>query len=633
MNKLPSYILHLTFCMMLSMQTMAQPNKPLRIQRHRHGFTITKELEGKEVLLAYSETGDFDKAMQSDSLFRKVMDIFSTQTTLRGPRLNAAPELPDAVDPLCSDAWTQDAPFHNLTPIVDSTHCKTGCVATAMSQVMYYYKYPERGTGSYTYSDVKGCQETLTADFSAHRYEWDYMLDSYAGINYSERQAQAVALLASDCGISVDMQYGVEASGAQSVKQPYALFNYFGYDSGMRMVYRDFYSRNELHAMIRNELAAQRPVLCSAHDTGGGHAFVIDGYDNQGLYHINWGWGGWCNGYYNIDYMNPDQPEWDHDPNRREKGMNYFQCFTVGVQPRQPGTQSVETHEYAFSHLELKPDSALIVHHLSNVGWNQHYGQVVLAVTSTESEEVEKVVYDYNRQFELEEFEDTTYTDTILLTTIMPQLVGLKDATYRLMPMFEDNGTWKRARTMCGTPYYIYIDKQGDNIQLREAQSALNHLELVSLQFPDTVIRSNYNPCTIAVANNSDDEYCGRIFLTYESDQTPSGYQLLASVGLYIEPHTTETIDFKYIYISSRLSDTIRVHVLYDIDLFTDSLIVFDQMKEVTVVNQPSGIKSPTMATRPKRLFDPTGKPVNQLLPHQIIITDDGKKRSIQNVP
>jgi hypothetical protein len=75
------------------------------------------------------------------------------------------------------------------------------------------------------------------------------------------------------------------------------------------------------------------------------------------------------------------------------------------------------------------------------------------------------------------------------------------------------------------------------------------------------------------------------------------------------------------------------VHVLYDIDLFTDSLIVFDQMKEVAVVDQSSGIKSPTMTARPKRLFDPTGKPVNQLLPHQIIISNDGKKRSIQNVP
>ena len=611
----------------------AQPDKPLRVQRLHHGFTISKELEGREVLLAYSETGDFDRAMQIDTLFRKVIETFDKQTKLRGPRLNAAPELPDAVAPLCTDAWTQDDPYNNLSPIIDSTHCKTGCVATAMSEVMYYYKHPARGTGSHTYSDVKGCKETLTADFSTHTYEWDYMLDSYAGVNYSARQAQAVALLASDCGISVEMQYGVEASGAESVRQPYALFNYFGYDPGMRMVYRDFYHRSELHAMIRNELAASRPVLCSAHDSGGGHAFVIDGYDNQGLYHINWGWGGWCNGYYNIDYMNPDQPEWNHDPNRREKGMNYFQSFTLGIQPYQAGTPSVETHEYAFSHLELKPDSALIVHHLSNIGWNQHQGKVVLGLTGTESEEMVKVVYDYNRLFELEEFEDTTYTDTILLTSILPQLSGLKDATYRLMPMFEDNGVWKRARTICGTPYFIYIAKRGDEIQPREAQSALEHLELVSMQLPDTVTRGTYAPCTIEVANNSDDEYCGRIFITHESDLTPSGYQMLASVGLYIEPHTTETIDFKYMYISNRLSDTIRVHVLYDIDLFTDSLIVFDQTKEITVVNQASGISPATMATRTKRLFDPTGKPLNQLLPHQIIISDDGKKRSIQNVP
>ena len=622
-------------CLLLGGFVRSEAQTSLRVQRLQQGFTISKELEGREVLLAYSETGDFEKAMRTDTLFRKVIAMFNQQTRWKGPRINAAPELPDAVEPLCSDTWTQDAPFHNLTPIIDSTHCKTGCVATAMSQVMYYYKYPKQGTGSYTYFDEDGCKDTLTTDFSAHTYEWNYMLDSYEGVDYSDRQAQAVALLSYDCGVSVDMRYGVEASGAESIRQPYALYHYFGYDPGMRTVYRDFYPRSELHAMIRNELAEHRPVLCSAHDTGGGHAFVIDGYDRQGLYHINWGWGGWCDGYYNIDYMNPDQPEWNHDPNRREKGMNVLQSFTLGIQPyqAQSGLHPTAVHEYAFSHLELKPDSALIVHNLCNVGWNPHDGRVVLALTGTNNEEVVKVVFDYDHQFGLEEIEDTTYTDTIPLTTITSQLEGLKDATYRLMPMFEDNGTWQRARTTCGTPYYIYIEKHGNDIQLREAQGALEQLELVNLQFPDTITRRTYVPCTIAVANNSDEEYCGRMYVTYESELTPSGYQLLGAVGLYLEPHTTETIDFKYLYASSTLRDTIRIHVIYDIDLFTDSLIVFDPMKEVAVVSQPNGINSPTMAARSKRLFDTTGKPVNQLLPHQIIISEDGKKRSFQNVP
>ena len=272
------------------------------------GFVIVSGDNSLPLVLGVADSGDWVEEEMPPLLLQWVKMyehyVDSVQANGGAPaRAARASVYPKSISPLLTSHWHQSAPYNNRCPqrADGGGRAVTGCVATAMSEVMYYYKHPARGTGSHTYSDVKGCKETLTADFSTHTYEWDYMLDSYAGVNYSARQAQAVALLASDCGISVEMQYGVEASGAESVRQPYALFNYFGYDPGMRMVYRDFYHRSELHAMIRNELAASRPVLCSAHDSGGGHAFVIDGYDNQGLYHINWGWGGWCNGYYNID--------------------------------------------------------------------------------------------------------------------------------------------------------------------------------------------------------------------------------------------------------------------------------------------------------------------------------------------
>ena len=604
-------------CLLLEGFVMSEAQTPhsLRVKRHKQGFTITKAVDGEDVLLAYSETGDFDKAMNDEPLFRKVMDTFGKVSHRMPVRINAI-DLPDEVKPLCSDVWTQDEPYHNLTPIVDSTHCKTGCVATAMSQVMYYYKYPERGTGSHTYFDEKGCQDTLTTDFSAHTYDWDYMLDTYESINYSERQAQAVALLASDCGISVEMQYGIGASGAETIMQPYALYNYFGYDPGMRMIYRDFYHRDELHQLIRTELAAGHPVTCSAHGVdGGGHAFVIDGYDEDGLYHINWGWGGWCDGYYNIDYMNPDQPEWNHYPDRIENGMNILQGFVLGIQP-QGATPNPENHEYAFSHLELINGSALVVHNLCNVGWNLHEGRVVLAITNIDNDDVVGIAYDYNRKFVLEEFIDITYTDTIAFADIAPQLAPLADGTYRLMPMFEDNGTWKHARTSCGTPYYIYVDKQGETFCPREAQGATGNLQLVGFECPDTVIRREYAPMSITLSNNSDDEYCGRVYLCQESNPTSSDLKMLTRFGLYLAPHSTETIDLDYIYISSRLADTLRLHVLYDVDLFTDSLVHFDDVKEVMVADQASNIRTHTQSfTQEEELFNLQGQRTNALQP------------------
>ena len=606
-------------CLLLGGFVMAEAQTPqgLRVQRHKQGFTITKTVDGEDVLLAYSETGNFDKAMNDEPLFRQMMATFD-KATCRQPIRFISGNLPIEVPPLCTDLWTQDEPFHNLTPIIDSTHCKTGCVATAMTQVMYYYKYPERGTGSHTYFDQKGCQDTLTADFSAHTYDWDYMLDTYEGIDYSERQAQAVALLSSDCGISVDMQYGVGASGAETIRQPYALYNYFGYDPGMRMIYRDFYRRDELHTLIRTELAAGHPVPCSAHGVdGGGHAFIIDGYDRNGLYHINWGWGGWCDGYYNIDYMNPDQPEWNHHPDRIENGLNILQGFVLGIQPLS-AEQQPEVHEYAFSHLELLTDSALVVHNLCNVGWNVHHGRIALGVTNADNDNVVTIAYDYNHEFQLEEFDDTTYTDTIAFADLAPRFLSLHDGTYRLMPMFEDNGEWHHARTSCGTPYYIYIDKQGDSILPREAQGAIGHLQLVSILCPDTLTRGEYASMSITLANDNDDEYCGRVFLCQQNNKETELLEMLTRFGLYLAPHSTQTIDLDYVYISSRASDTLRLHVLYDIDLFTDSIVHFDDVKEVLTADKAdTGIKNLTSTDSGFKIqdsgaiYDLQGKKVN----------------------
>ncbi len=569
---------------------MAQNPHGLRVKRQKQGFVVTKEIAGKDVLLAYSETGDFDRAMHLDPLFGKVMNTFEKVSRRAPAPMTHSDNLPEEVKPICTDNWTQDEPYNLFTPMIDSVHCKTGCVANAMAQVMYYYRYPAKGTGTYTYYDGKGCKDTLTADFAAHTYEWDYMLDTYAGCDYSKRQAEAVALLMSDCGISVDMRYGIDASGAQTIKQPFALYNYFGYDRGMRMIYRDFYHRDEVHTLIRRELAAGHPVTCSAHGPdGGGHAFVIDGYDADGLYHINWGWGGWCDGYYNIDYMNPDQPEWNHHRDRIENGLNILQGFVLGIQPPS-ATPTPETHEYAFSHLELIRDSALVVHNLCNVGWNVHSGRVVLGVTNVENDDLVAIAYDYNREFLLEEFEDTTYTDTIVWAEIAHEVAKLADNTYRLMPMYEDNGQWLHARTSCGTPYYIFIDKTGGDIRPREAKGATGHLELLKMECADTVTRGEYTKVSITLANPNDDEYCGRIFLCQEASPGTELLQSLSRFGLYIAPHTTETIDLDYVYISSRMSDTLRLHVLYDIDLFTDSVIHFDDVKEVIVADKASDI-------------------------------------------
>ena len=186
--------------------------------------------------------------------------------------------LPERVEPLLKDDWDQYAPNNNMCPLnQEGKQCVVGCVATAMTQVMHYWEWPIRGTGSHEYVDIRGCGQKLSSNFAEHIYVWPNMPDSYKEGNYTSAQANAVALLSSDCGIAVNTIYGASTSGARPIYQPQALVNYFGYDKGAQMLFRDFYSLEEITLMLKKELAAGRPVLTSGYNNSGGHAFVIDG--------------------------------------------------------------------------------------------------------------------------------------------------------------------------------------------------------------------------------------------------------------------------------------------------------------------------------------------------------------------
>lgn len=267
--------------------------------------------------------------------------------------------LPNKVEPLLKDVWDQYAPNNLLCPI-DSTgkQCVVGCVATAMSQVMHYWQWPECGRGSHEYEDSIGCKLIMSADFSKHTYDWANMLDVYKEGQYTQAQADAVALLSLDCGISVNMRYGAETSGAESVRQPMALTEYFGYDKGIQFLFRDFYSLEELTFMLKKELAEGRPILISGHNKGGGHAFVIDGYDENDWFHTCWGNpGGVDNTYTYLPHMVPNQPQW-YSKDSPENGLNILQMFTIGIMPENhEKATGIERHNFAFQYINAVVDS------------------------------------------------------------------------------------------------------------------------------------------------------------------------------------------------------------------------------------------------------------------------------------
>lgn len=209
-----------------------------------------------------------------------------------------------AVAPLLSTTWDQGWPYNYYAPACTSywtnNHCYAGCVATAMSQVMKYWNWPETGNGEHSYS-TSSYGGTLSANFGNTTYNWSIMPNSCSTNNAA---AQAVALLMYHCGIAVDMDFSPDGSGSHTEYVPDAVINYFRYGSCTNLKNRDDFSRTAWEDMLIATFDRGIPVVYAGNDTNGGHAFNCDGYNDQRYFHFNWGWSGSYNNYYQIDALN-----------------------------------------------------------------------------------------------------------------------------------------------------------------------------------------------------------------------------------------------------------------------------------------------------------------------------------------
>ena len=210
------------------------------------------------------------------------------------------------VPALVKTTWGQGYPYNKYCPYVGTEQCITGCLATAMAQIMNYHKYPDVGSGKMTYTS-KTNNITLTADFSNHvYYNWGEMLDNYMQ-SYTTTQENAVACLMKACGVGLGMDYGVEWSEADYSDIPYPLHTFFGYSRNVAYINRNYFKPEEWIEIITNELLNGRPVIYNGNDEKqGGHSFILDGVWNKESFHINWGWYGSCNGFYALDALTPD---------------------------------------------------------------------------------------------------------------------------------------------------------------------------------------------------------------------------------------------------------------------------------------------------------------------------------------
>ena len=275
------------------------------------GFVIVANDDAFQPVVGYSD-GSFDMS-NNESLAWFVSAVSSSmKSMLEDGRVRRLPVAPQAapVAPLLVSTWSQSTPYNNMCPSTEGgNHYPCGCVATAMGQIMNYHKYPEHGSGEkqYSFRPATGEGQLLYANFGETYYDWDNILDQYTTGDYTDVQADAVALLLLQSGVAVEMQYTPSGSGAYSSEAKNGLIKYFLYNENLGIFYRDYYSLEVWMQMIYEELNKQRPIYYAGVDENrGGHAFVVDGYNAEGFVHINWGWGpDGGNGYYDITLLNP----------------------------------------------------------------------------------------------------------------------------------------------------------------------------------------------------------------------------------------------------------------------------------------------------------------------------------------
>lgn len=285
-------------------------NAPYYAFNLEQGYVIVSGDDEMTELVGYAENGIFDAEnvppqmqLWLDGYAEYVAAVQSGKAKARKILLSDSPSV--VVEPLVTTKWNQDAPFNNFAPEYtddnnNTQRCATGCAATAMAQIMKFHNWPEQGVGHYSYEHQSF--GTISSNFSEHVYDWTNMIDRYNNGEYSNVQADAVALLMKDCGVSLNMNYG-PVSGASIYSYTPAFKNYFRYSS--RTVNRSGCETAEFTRIITDELQEGRPIIYCGTGEDGGHAFVVDGYDTNYFLHVNWGWGGYSDGYFDMNYMDP----------------------------------------------------------------------------------------------------------------------------------------------------------------------------------------------------------------------------------------------------------------------------------------------------------------------------------------
>lgn len=303
------------------------------------GYVVVAADDLLPAVLGYSDKGGFDNESMPPAM-KFWLNEYGRQLEYAGAcgwNTSAVRKITNhpSITPLCEATWSQSSPFNDNCPVINGKKAPAGCTATAMAQVMYAHKWPIEGTGDNTY--ISGTsRDRMYFDFGATTFDWDNMLPSYSA-QYSAAQGAAVAILLEACGNAALMSYGASASGAYPYDAIYGMVKFLKYDKSALLLERDYYTSELWNDLVYSELAAGRPVIYGGYDSKyqNGHTFVVDGYNEDGFFHLNWGWGGMSNGYFLLTALDPAE----EGIGGSGAGYNFRQNAIINVMPAKENSE------------------------------------------------------------------------------------------------------------------------------------------------------------------------------------------------------------------------------------------------------------------------------------------------------
>lgn len=539
------------------------------------GFVLVSADDRTPAILGYADQGTFDAATCPAPMKSFLAGLADQIRMLDAvPQQKAAPRrviIKRAISPLLQTVWNQEKPYNNDCPEFFNTEkygeTVTGCVATAMSQVLNYYQWPaatKAAIPAYTCpTEFTGLGSISVPEVPAGtKLDWANMVYDYVG-QETDEQEKAVALLMFATGASVGMDYRSDASGgsnASNANIPAALVNYFDYSASAKYVQRENYLLDEWNTMIYNELKAQRVVIMGGQSSGGGHAFVIDGYSSDDYFHINWGWGGMDNGYFLLSVCNPGSSA-GYGASTTSDGYSYKQDAVVGIEPNK-GQAVKNTVCRMIIELVKAEGNEVTANFYSQMEGSNIFNFGLGYVKEDGS--LQPIEGWQTSQEPLEQY--VGYKNAVF------PVKGLADGTYKILPIGKLASDTEWLSPLNPSITYVEAEVRGGEVKLTLVNPVAD-LKVKSLRAQAVPMQGVPLALDLEI-DNAGDEFYGLMYLRQGSDPVP-----VARLGVSLPARTTTKVTF---YFTPAEAGT------FDFAVSTD-MLKYSQAGSLTINAAPTG--------------------------------------------